>query len=356
MDVDVFGQQIAAGTARVDRTNYDVFDSGDDLSPGERQLVAAWMRDLVNKESSCVLSGSKRAIRLTMEAERYAQCGNRFLLFQCPRDYLRYYIRAFCQSRICERCSRIYAKDLRGSILPVVRAVGASKKRGYLLAQLTLTVTSARYGDKLPDRDGIKRLYRESSAFLRRFYGAYAMVKTRAGRWREDRRRYIGAGWLATVEVGRDNNNLHVHALVYGPIRSFKRLRIAWSEITGDSFGVDVRKKTPRDAVSYVLKYIAKPPATDSYQRIAEYAVMIKGTRRLRSGGIFYNRFIQKQPESRPCCCLVCGDRLRYTGESFQLHGQLIDFKRGLSDSDFALLALGSRELPGEVTPVSLSF
>lgn len=335
----------------------DIFSVEDDLSSGERLLVASYLSDLAQKTED--MGREKTALKLFLEAERYSRCGTQAITLYCPNDYEKYFVRLFCHSRICERCARMYVKDLRSRVLPVVRQIASQRRRGYVLAQITLTVTSKRYKDSLPDREGIVRLYRESSQLLRRFFGKYAMRKTRTGRWREDRKRYVGAGWLAAVEVGKDNNNLHIHALTYGPIRSVKRLSEAWANITGDSFGVDIRRKTPKQAVDYVLKYIGKPPASDSYCRIAEYSQMIKGSRRLRTGGIFYNHFKAPDRDKKTRLCLYCQARLLFDGilDDYADSGY-IDYYHAQRHLDEYLpdSGLPGNFLPRGATPLTLPF
>jgi len=354
---DLFGYVAPLKRRVVSRPPADVFSVENDLSGGERVVVANYLSELAKAQEEPIRG--KAGVRLLLEADRYVRCGTQALGFHCPNDYERYFVRCFCHTRICEACGRMYVKDLRSRVLPVVRKATSQRRRGYVLAQVTLTVTSKRYNNSLPDREGIVRLYRESSHLLRRFFGKYAMRKTRTGRWREDRKRYVGAGWLAAVEVGRDNNNLHIHALTYGPIRSVKRLSEAWANITGDSFGVDIRRKTPKQAVDYVLKYIAKPPATDSYRRIAEYSQMIKGSRRLRSGGLFYNRFKAPDRGKKSRLCLYCQARLVFDGliDDYADSGY-IDYNYANRHLDDYLPDSGVSDssLPRESTPLTLPF
>jgi|GEM_PF-3314353 len=354
---DLFGYVTPVKRRVVYRPPVDIFSVEDDLSNGERLLVASSLSDLARKKEE--LGREKAARLLFLEADRYVRCGAQAITLYCPNDYEKYFVRLFCHARICERCARMYVRQLRAQVLPVVREVASQRRRGYVLAQITLTVTSKRYRDSLPDRDGIVRLYRESSQLLRRFFGKYAMRKTRTGRWREDRKRYVGAGWLAAVEVGKDNNNLHIHALTYGPIRSVKRLSEAWANITGDSFGVDIRRKTPKQAVDYVLKYIGKPPVSDSYHRIAEYSQMIKGSRRLRTGGIFYNHFKAPKREKKSHLCIYCQALLRFGGvvDDYADSGY-IDYYHASRHLDDYLPNSGmpGSSLPGESTPLTLPF
>jgi len=217
----------------------------------------------------------------------------------------------------------------------VVRKETSNKKSGYFLSMLTLTVTSKRYGDKMPNREDIRRFYKETSHFLRLNFGKFKCHETKKGKIVENRKKYIGAGWIATIEVGSDNNNLHCHAIVYGPWQKYFDLLSSWEKITGDSQGVWIKPiQNPQKAANYVLKYITTPPVTDSYKSVANYSVMIKGSRRLRSGGVFYNRI--KIPKSeKNCNCLFCRSRLIMSGniDLVNLNGQ-IDLYRELREID----------------------
>ena len=309
--------------------------------------------------------------RFAMEADRYRYCYKRAAVFGCPDCRTDYYIRDLCRSRICERCGEIYRRQLKKQIMPVLNDVCGQKKKGYGLALLTLTVSSKRFGKDLPDRADIKRLYKETSKFFQLYYGKYKSRLSKSGKIVEERkpkklrlpgddgRRFIGAGWLAVIEVGKDNNNAHCHALIYGPIRQWHQLKSTWEKITGDSNGVDIRRiNSTGQAVDYIFKYVTKPPVTDSNIRVAEYSVMIKGSRRVRSGGIFYNRFKLHREKKTARECLLCGARLRLGGvkELNQLTSE-IDFFAAAKDEQF----IKDRQridyrylLPGDVLPVQL--
>lgn len=322
MEVDLFGERIPPPKIRP-KKHVEVFSAGDDLSEGERLIVAGFMVDMA---AGLLADNPKLAAKIQLEADRYNQCGKAAMILQCKDDFSRYWKKLFCHARICERCGRILVKQLKQTIMPVISDAVRSGRRGFVLSQLTLTVTSKRFGDGLPDREGIKRLYRESGELLKLYYGKYVCRRSKSGKVvevrrpkkklkaGEDSRQFLGAGWVATWEIGRDNNNAHVHALTWGPIRNWRQLRHDWSMLTKDSFGVDIRQKSLKQALDYVLKYIAKPPASDSYSRLAQYSQVIKGSRRLRTGGIFYNRFKMSRRERRPNCCPICGGKLLFDG------------------------------------------
>lgn len=298
----------------------EVFSVENDLSAGERFIVADQLQRLAES-----LEDYKRQTCLIKEADRYRVCGKAAVLLTCPRDNLRYFILAHCRSRICEPCARRYVKRLYPRIKELLISSRRQSPDNFILSQVTLTITSKRFGDALPDRAGIKRLYRESRVLLNLYFGKYVCRRSRSGKVVEKRRPkagrkpgedgriWLGAGWLAVIEVGRDNNNLHVHAITWGPYRAVRMLRHEWSKITGDSFGIDIRKKSLRDSIQYVVKYISKPPATDSYVRLAQYANMIKGSRRLRCGGIFYGQVKPVTVSGGAMSCFMCQGRLIFS-------------------------------------------
>lgn len=302
------------------QSRVEVFSADSDLSAAERFVIADQLRRL----SESITDEDKKK-RLVKEANRYQVCGHAGVLFTCPNDNLRYFVKAHCRSRICEPCARRYVKRLAPQLKDILVGIRRRSPANFILSQVTLTITSKRFGDELPDRAGIRRLYRESRDLLNLYFGRYVCRRSSSGKVVEKRRPkrgrkpgedgrvWLGAGWAAVIEVGRDNNNLHIHALTWGPYRSVWLLRHEWSKITGDSYGVDIRKKALDESVKYVVKYIAKPPATDSYGRLAEYANMIKGSRRLRCGGVFYGQVKTVKVSGGVLSCFMCQARLFFS-------------------------------------------
>jgi len=293
------------------------------------------------------------------EADRYENCRKRKGLYRCEHGCAEFSFHRFCHSRICEVCGRIFKQRLSAQLIPVIKGLLENKRRGYTLASLTLTVNKARFNGKMPDRRGIARLHKESAKMLKMFYGKFIvkerangklhepaprwiygkvpvtgrrkklharkpiMVKTRKGAFREDYRYWKGAGAIACLEVGKDNNNLHLHAIVYGPIADWFKFKSAWEKITGDSsnfklqeIGPNKQVKTIEAAVGHLLKYITKPPVSESYSQVAEYAIMLRGSRRLKTSGIFYNRIKLVKRLTEEKSCLFCNGRLRFVKEA----------------------------------------
>ena len=301
---DLFGQAVKRNCIPVYKKEPGRFDLENDLSPAERFVVARFMVQSARLEANPDLS-----FGIVAEADRYGKCGHEAVGLVCPDCHKQYFVRSYCRSRICERCGRIYKKDLMKSILPVIKQQNANKKRGYVLSMLTLTISSKRYNE-YPGRTDIKRFYEETSEFFRLHYGKFKGRYSKNGKVVENRKRFIGAGWLATIEVG-SGKNLHCHAIIYGPIRNWFGLKSSWEKITGDSQGVHIKKiGSIKQVANYVLKYITKPTQTEEYSEIAAYVGVIKGSRRLRAGGIFYNRFKILKKKKYRSECIYCNARL----------------------------------------------
>lgn len=309
----------------------------DRFSREDRKNVAESMRRIAYCE---VQKGNDRAgWGLLKESDRFAVCGCQFLNMACDKELMSFYIPVTCKSRVCPDCGRNLYGRMVGRTKEVIGQVLSKKRKGYFLTLVTLTFNKARYGDTLPDRQGIERAYRESSVFLRLFFGkyksklldgkivpVYKQVKSDTGR-KKRVKVWRGGGFMAVMEVGEDNNNLHVHAVCYGHYESYTGMAAAWAKITGDSINVDFDPvSSPARAANYVLKYITKPPQTDSYNRLAAYAAMIKGTRRLRTGGIFYNALKPRKREKAAVKCPFCGGELGFKG--YLLDSECVDKNR----------------------------
>lgn len=277
------------------------------LSKAEKVMVAEEMRGLGRASED-----ERKGWRFQVEADRYEKCGEEVVLFHCEHDQARLYSRTRCRSRVCDHCGTTFYGKIADQLQDIIATMLASRRKGFYPCLITLSPKKRWGDDRLPNREEIKRVYRESSDFFRLFASRYRGKFTRTGKVREDRKQFLGAGSISTMEVGRDNNNLHVHAVVYMPFTPLSVLKRAWARITGDSVYVNLKPiKGARHATNYILKYITKPPATDSYHRLAEYAWMIKGTRRLRTGGMFYNQVRTRFSSGLKHHCPFCHGRIR---------------------------------------------
>jgi len=281
------------------------------LSREERKTVATNMRDIAKGRDVT----DDRAWRFTLEANRYEKCGTEVVKWECPEDRIPFYAKTTCKSRICEDCSGYYVHRLIDRMEDCIKMAMANRRKGWFVSLLTLTVTTDRFGHDLPTQEDLRRFYRETRDWLRLYCGKYRGVFTKSGKVREDRRYWRGAASISTIEVGADNNNLHLHAVCYMPYTPQSKLKRDWHRITGDSYIVDIRAAdNPMQAANYILKYINKPPQSDSYNRIAEYAWMIKGSRRVRTTGYWYNHLKLGKKERMRIACPYCDSKLKIGG------------------------------------------
>jgi len=298
---------------------------------------------------SSVPSTRDRAERIILEADRIPNCGHLWKIEQCVNCETWYHSRVSCNSRLCEHCSRRYARKYKKALGAALAPLFLRKKRGHALMFVTLSVDSHRFGDHLPDREGFDRFHRESAEFFKLHYGKYQVRRTTKGKLIDDAcrydlklneygrkvkvrrtpllkttktgkqisdwRRWRGSGAVLTSELGNTsgregylNNNLHCHALVYGEFIPARQLVASWKAITTDSGGVHIRQVfTLKHAINYVLKYITKPPAITNPDGLAEWAVMLKGVRRLRTSGIFVGAIKLDKSEPMLHQCPRCG-------------------------------------------------
>ena len=98
-----------------------------------------------------------------------------------------------------------------------------------------------------------------------------------------------GMGYIAGAEFGEKGKKLHAHVLFYGAWINKKQLSAVWKEVTnGDNEITYIREVTVEEGVKEVLKYSTKFSHLASQDVPALYEVL-KGTRRIRSRGEFYN-------------------------------------------------------------------
>ena len=286
----------------------------------ERVENAAFMAALLNGECPSYEDSrarSKPARSLYSEACRFEDCGKFFFYWQCTHDQKYFRTVSRCRSRVCPECAKIYRHKVWTPIYDMLKKTHARKQPGFRLAMLTLTVTSNRFGGKLPDRNHIARFHKESALFFRRYFGRWRGKWGKNGKVHEDRKHWQGAGFIAVTEVGFHNNNLHLHAIVWSRYVDQAQLKAGWERITGDSFGVHISEiRTPKGATNYIGSYLQKVPDREAYTDLADLAVMLKGSRRLRTGGIFFGRFRMADLMLHELKCPICGRALRSVNRS----------------------------------------
>lgn len=235
----------------------------------------------------------------------------------------------------------------------------ANRKRGWTVAMLTLSESSGKYRGHYPNQDEYKRFNRNVGAFCRLFYGKFRGRFTKTGKVCENRKQFQGAGTVGVNEFGQDNNNLHCHILLYGPWIAWEKLQRAWVRITGGDTGCFIEPiRNPNKAAHYVAKYITKAPRFLDPDRAVEFVKATKGSRRIRTGGIFYNQIKLSKPDVKRDECPFCFVCLEYKGVrnvaecGFGLNLHHVRKHPDLYDSESLRKIV--KELPGGVTPVNL--
>jgi hypothetical protein len=344
-------------TAFATRNQVDEFFGLDgDMSKIERSFLA----DLLTEESDyeCRFDYKKQD-RQRAKHDRFRRCGEQGSRLTCPECSINYYTRFFCKHKLCDRCSRIYGQGIRRRIKKLVTPVFANKKKGWTVALLTLSESSAQYRGRYPNPEEYKSFNRHVAEFCRLWFGKYRGTWTKKGKVREDRKRYQGAGWFAINEFGQDNTNLHSNILLYGPWTPHKKLLASWIKITGGHRGCHIEPiKTPEIASNYVSKYLTKPPRFLDPNTAVKFVLATHRQRRIRSGGVFYNCLKLEKLERLKDLCPFCVQPLRHDGvcdltESvYGLNLKYVRDHRELFETDELRNLV--RSLPGGIMPVGL--
>ncbi|MCK5125756.1 MAG: hypothetical protein KAR42_05830 [candidate division Zixibacteria bacterium] len=230
----------------------------------------------------------KRAAMLYRQAERYAGCGNEYVVVACggcgnvltgPKR---------CESRICEDCAKKYASRVRHRQLELAKALPNSGKRRLMF----LTLTKKTRPGFSPQASDVKLIFNDARKLINRFW---------PGKQR--------CGAFAVIEIG-SNQNIHIHALVYGFYIPQSRISSHWLKITGDSFVVHIEQvRQAKRYIGYLLKYITKPPHSKDPKELAKFIDLMMGVRRIRTYGIFYNCGLLHKES---CPCPFCGGKFYY--------------------------------------------
>lgn len=347
LDID-YGK--GAGT----RPAPETFSLQDDMSDTERHYLA----DLLDAD---VLSGHfvRNISRQLGIIDRFRKCGQQGSSRLCPDCMNRFYSRFYCKARLCDRCSRIYGQQVYKKIMELIKPCFAKRKKGWTIALLTLSTSTGKYRGRFPTQDDTKIFNRHVGSFCRLFYGKHAGRFSRTGKVVEDRKRWQGAGTIAVNEFGQDNNNLHAHVLVYGPWIRWEKLLAAWVRITGGDTGCHIEAiRDPGKAARYTAKYVTKAPRFLDFYRAVEFLKATKGTRRIRTGGIFYNQIKFAKREHYPDQCPFCLVDLLYDGimtiggSVFGLNLHHVRKHPELYNTEALISRV--RDLPGGAIPIGL--
>ena len=260
------------------------------------------------------------------EALRLEDCGVRGYDGEC--DCAKDHFLAFhCHSRYCQcGCQETEKKRLYAKYLDVVKDVLSRPVKYHSFRFLTLTIPTA----EGITQETVLRLF-EAWKVLRNWTYIPSPEDDKSfyvdpGYRKDGKRKKVkplrvfprGMGALVVWEVGKGSNP-HLHVLYYAPnFLNYGRLWEAWREIWPGADNLDdkrLRGKTGRDpkrVLEYLLKYVTKACVTDPDKVIIIHRAL-KGRRRIRSYGAFYN--VSPLPDPEPSVCEDCQAEIKWLFE-----------------------------------------
>ena len=218
----------------------------------------------------------------------YRDCHRKGMVVECQGPIKHRFAMPYCcDLRFCSFCAPRAYMRLANKHAPVLEHVRKHPIKGYRLREITLTSLNT----------GIltKELVDAFNGYVKKTL--HKLMKGKNG-W----------GALSVDEVGFNNFNLHAHILFYGPYIEQDDLKRVWQEISGfEVVWIKEADEDGREALSYMLKYVGKPPADDPAV-LAQLEAAFHRARRVFAYKFFYNFKPEKevdQPEDR--ACPVCG-------------------------------------------------
>lgn len=222
---------------------------------------------------------------------------------------------ATCDGRYCPDCAHRQVARFARRYVPAVLA--CVKKRGYnRLRHIVLTTPLA-----LTDPYCAQKV----TEYWRAVGRLWKWLTSRNPKW-------TTAGTIEAFEFGANGLKLHFHIIHYGRYLPQLAISEAWHELTdGQAEVTYVRGITSDDdatddeianevieILKYSVKFWSKTPAGDIKYILPELMPpllgVLKGKRRVRSRGIFYN--IPEEPR-QPLCCETCGNEMLRVGVVF---------------------------------------
>ena len=235
------------------------------------------------------------------EAFDFAKCGDPTCIFHyvvCKSDPTHFAkpIPHTCKLRICPECAHRESARLLKRYMPHIRRAVKHGKKRYRLRHIILT---AGYDVRHPEaKKQYRKLWKSVSKLFDTLLGK-GWTKT-------------GQGYIPSCEFGEHGHKLHFHILFFGEYLEQRRISQVWEKLTTWKVVYIREVKNPKKAASEVLKYCCKLTELDPHD-IPCLLEIIKGSRRIRSRGIFYN--LPKEPQ-QPATCEECGSHLTLMGKS----------------------------------------
>jgi hypothetical protein len=221
----------------------------------------------------------------------YRDCHRKGMVVECqgPTKH-RFAMPYCCDLRFCRFCAPRAYMRLAKKHAPVLEYVRTHPIHGYRLREITLT--------SLNTGTLTKELVDAFNGYVKKTL--HTLMRGRKG-W----------GALSVDEVGFNNLNLHAHILFYGPYIDQDDLKRMWQKVSGfEVVWIEQAEADGWEALSYMLKYVAKPPSDDP-AILAELEAAFHKARRVFAYKFFYNfRPEEEVEENEDRACPLCGAAL----------------------------------------------
>lgn len=223
-----------------------------------------------------------------------------------------------CDCRFCPDCAARQTARLASRYVPVAKELMKTDKR-YTLRHIVLTT---------PFSLGLLPLGVLIEVYKRLWTAISKLWKM----LEKKNSKYETKGTIVAAEFGENGHKLHFHVIHYGRYIDWLAIRDCWSELTDDTCkvvhvgaisGEDETELEHNliEAVKYSVKFWKRdkdgnvsfvPP-----ELMPKLALLLKGTRRVRTSGVFYNI---PEPENEPFCCSQCeAEMLRLGVEHYEM-------------------------------------
>lgn len=215
-----------------------------------------------------------------------------------------------CDCRICPDCARRQVARLAKRYIPHALHLQKHGSRRYSLRHIVLTTPF-----ELID-DDIEQKFKDTFNAVTVAFNELLPVG-----WRKEQ------GLLVAAEFGEDGHKLHFHIVHYGQFLEKTKITTAWENATGGECSINWVKsmvgqtdEETENAVIEILKYSVKfwKIDDDGTPHFIDPELMpilhrvLKGTRRIRSYGVFYGL---GEPETDGFCCEQCGSEMVRIGK-----------------------------------------
>ena len=222
---------------------------------------------------------------------------------------------ATCDGRYCPDCAHRQVARFARRYIPAV--LDASQKRGANRLRHIILTTPLELTD--PDCQQMVRNYWQAVGRL------WKWLTSSSAKWTTE-------GTIEAFEFGENGHKLHFHIVHYGRYLPQKAICDGWHELTGGQAEVtyvrgigaadDATDGEIANEVIEILKYSIKFWSKDAAGNVKyldpelmpHLIAALKGQRRVRSRGIFYNI---KEPPRQPLCCETCGNEMLRVGVVF---------------------------------------